>query len=281
MRSPFRYTRQEKRGITILLILIASFQGVLWFYEPGFKSHRAPLMTFDSLATIPMDSLAGPENPNTFSRFRPFNPNFITDYKGYLLGMSAEELDRLYDFRKEGRYVHSAEEFRRVTKISDSLLKAISPNFSFPQFGTRVKSADGRKKVAPEFRDLNKASAQDLKAISGIGPVLSSRIVRFRDRLGGFLVDEQLLDVYGLDEEVARRALKVFRVREVPHIRKISLNRAGEEELGKLVYLGKRFAKRIVTYRDSIGRFDSVEQLTKIEDFPSDRIDRIKLYLGL
>lgn len=281
MRSPFRYTRQEKRGITILLILIASFQGVLWFYDPGFKSHRVPLMTFDSLATIPMDSLAGPENPNTFSRFRPFNPNFITDYKGYLLGMSAEELDRLYDFRKEGRYVHSAEEFRRVTKISDSLLKAISPNFSFPQFGTRVKSADGRKKVAPEFRDLNKASAQDLKAISGIGPVLSSRIVRFRDRLGGFLVDEQLLDVYGLDEEVARRALKVFRVREVPHIRKISLNRAGEEELGKLVYLGKRFAKRIVTYRDSIGRFDSVEQLTKIEDFPSDRIDRIKLYLGL
>ncbi len=29
----------------------------------------------------------------------PFNPNYITDYKGYSLGMSNEEIDRLHQFR--------------------------------------------------------------------------------------------------------------------------------------------------------------------------------------
>ncbi len=214
-------------------------------------------------------------------RFRPFNPNYITDYKGYLLGMSAEELDRLYAFRREGRYVNSAREFLLVTQIPDSLLEVIAPYFSFPEFSGKRSVEREKLKGSPVFRDLNKASAEELQSISGIGPVLSSRIVRFRDRLGGFLLDDQLLDVYGLDQEVGRRVLEVYRVKQVPGIKRISLNTASEEELSDLVYLGRRLASRIVAYRDAHGRFDSIEQLTKIEDFPSERIGRIKLYLAL
>ncbi|GGD44079.1 ComEA family DNA-binding protein [Muriicola marianensis] len=275
MRPPFRYSKQEKRGISALLILIATLQCILWFYNPAFKSDKVPLLTIDSLI------ISSPEHPATERAVRPFNPNYINDYRGYLLGMSALELDRLYTFRKKGKYVNSAEEFRRVTEISDSLLRVIAPYLSFPQFNKKQKVTVRRKQKPFELKDLNKATAEDLQAISGIGPVLSSRIVRFRNRLGGFLVDEQLFDVYGLDEEVGRRALKVFRVQEAPPVELISLNRAGEVELCKLVYLGKRLAERIVAYRDSVGKFDSIEQLTKIEDFPSERINRIKLYLAL
>lgn len=45
--------------------------------------------------------------------------------------------------------------------------------------------------------DINAATAEDFKTINGIGEKLSARIVKFRDRLGGFLTSEQLYDVYG------------------------------------------------------------------------------------
>lgn len=50
--------------------------------------------------------------------------------------------------------------------------------------------------------ELNKADAQDLLVLPGVGPVLSQRIVRFREVLGGFHDIDDLYDVFGLDSSV-------------------------------------------------------------------------------
>jgi competence ComEA-like helix-hairpin-helix protein len=280
MKSHFRYGKQEKRGIFFLLFLIASLQS--GFYFINLKSTRAkePYFKVDTLAQAFIDSVkASPPKKDGFE-LRPFNPNFITDYRGYVLGISPEELDRLYEFRKSGRYIRTAEEFQAVTQITDKLLTQLEPYFKFPSFRQSNKIQSGAaEKVIP--RDLNSATARELQQISGIGPVLSARIIRFRDRLGGFMVTEQLLDVYGLDREVAEKAMKKFQVLKTPEIRKINLNKAQVNELTSLVYLNRAIAMKIVAYREQLGRYDSIEQLTKIEDFPTDRIQRIKLYLAL
>ncbi|MGB1364061.1 MAG: ComEA family DNA-binding protein [Flavobacteriales bacterium] len=57
----------------------------------------------------------------------------------------------------------------------------------------------------PESRvtlELNMAAAEDLRSLPGVGPVLSQRIVRFRDVLGGFHNIDDLYEVYGLDSSV-------------------------------------------------------------------------------
>ena len=46
------------------------------------------------------------------------------------------------------------------------------------------------------------ADAQDLEVLPGLGPVLSKRIVRFREMLGGFHDIDNLYEVYGLDSNV-------------------------------------------------------------------------------
>jgi DNA uptake protein ComE-like DNA-binding protein len=225
----------------------------------------------------------------------PFNPNFITDYKGYTLGMSIEEIDRLHTFRAKNKYVNSSKEFQKVTQVSDSLLSIISFYFKFPEW-TKIgrkpflaknrhsisditQAKRGRKKA--EIKDLNLVSAEELKAINGIGEKLSARIIKFRDRLGGFLVDEQLYDVYGLEPEVVERALKKFKVLNPPKIEKININAASVEMLTKLIYLQKNVAINIVSYRDSKGSIDSFAELSNIENFPIKKIDRIALYLSL
>ncbi|MDB2632080.1 hypothetical protein N9Y27_03770 [Flavobacteriaceae bacterium] len=67
----------------------------------------------------------------------PFNPNFITSYKGYELGMSLEEIERLHAFRAQNKWINSSQDFQKVTGISDSLLAAISPYFKFPKWVTQ------------------------------------------------------------------------------------------------------------------------------------------------
>jgi DNA uptake protein ComE-like DNA-binding protein len=130
-------------------------------------------------------------------------------------------------------------------------------------------------------KDWNQATPEELKGIYGIGDKLSARIVKFRNRLGGFMVNEQLYDVYGLEEEVVLRILEEFRVKEQPAIERININTATRREMEQLIYINQNLAIQIVTYRDSVGIIQSFNEFLKIEDFPADKIDRIKLYLSL
>jgi DNA uptake protein ComE-like DNA-binding protein len=80
---------------------------------------------------------------------------------------------------------------------------------------------------------------------------------------------------------VVRRAFEVFEVQNPPDINKIFINSASAEELSKLVYITQSVAQSIVDYRDVNGSINSFDELSEIEDFPSDKIKRIALYLSL
>lgn len=281
MRSHLRFTKQEKRGIFFLLLLISVIQ--VGYYLFATHNHQDAFSKFeiDSIALHYIDSVKRSTPLRKDLVIRPFNPNFIQDYKGYLLGLSPAELDRLYSFREKGSFVQTAEEFQRVTLISDSLLTLLSPYFKFPDF---TRYADNEKPVKREIEkaiDLNSATEGELRSISGIGTVLARRILKFRKSLGGFLEEEQLYDVYGLEPEVAKKAIKKFKVFVKPAIIKININSASAGEISSLVYINRHLAEQIVAYRNELGKFDSIAQLTKIEDFPTTKIHRIALYLAL
>jgi len=281
MRSHLRYTKQEKRGIFFLLLLITGIQSGYYFFASHSNQDDSSKFIVDSIAIHYIDSVKRSQPLKTEWFTRPFNPNYLNDYKGYLLGLSPDELDRLYSFREKGNFVNSAKEFQKVTLISDSLLTCLSPYFKFPDF-TRI--ANNKKSVRKEIQkviDLNSATEEELRSISGIGAVLSARILKFRKSLGGFLDEEQLYDVYGLEPQVAQRAMKKFKVLVKPAITKININTASVEEISNLVYIKRNLAERIIAYRNEVGKFDSMPQLTKIEDFPATKIHRIALYLAL
>ena len=266
-----------------MLLLIIVLQGV-YFYVSSSSNGEPSKFLVDNVEQSWVDSLRLDQQQKTSFKLYPFNPNFITDYKGYTLGIAPEELDRLYAFRKQGKYVNTAKEFQRVTLVSDSLLDEISPYFKFPNWNKSVKSTFTKKRNesnSVEILDLNKATAQDLKKVKGIGDKLSARIVKFRDRLGGFLVEEQLHDVYGLEPEVVERTLKNFKVLTAPEIRKVNVNTATVEELSRLIYINQSLAQEIVQFRRINGSFKSLDDLAMVETFPNERIDRIKLYLTL
>ncbi len=128
--------------------------------------------------------------------------------------------------------------------------------------------------------NLNEATANDLRKVPGIGEVLSARIIKFRNGLGGFLTNEQLYDVYGLDSSVAERTLKKFQVIQAPKVEKININTASVEELANLVYIPYHVAENIVSYREENGMFSSLNELFNVSEFPINKIERLELYLS-
>jgi competence ComEA-like helix-hairpin-helix protein len=284
MKSHFSFNKKERSGIFFLVLLIILLQ-VTYFFIKWNSPKRNSKFTLNTKAQAKIDSLKLRELAKDTVKIYSFNPNFTTDYKGYTLGMSIQEIDRLRAYRESGKYVNSAADFQTVTKVSDSLLAVISPYFKFPEWTQKLEKRTEvsipEKKQKPAIRDLNIATADDLKQINGIGEKLSKRIVKFRNRLGGFLVNEQLYDVYGLESEVVERALKKFQILNPPKINKININTASADELTSLVYIQYDVAKKIVRYRQKNDAFKSFTELSTIEGFPKEKIERIKLYLSL
>jgi DNA uptake protein ComE-like DNA-binding protein len=283
-KSYFQYSKSQRSGIFLLVLLCLICQFAFFYWDPSSENGEDSEKQKWIGLQAKVDSLKV-EKQNYIPKIYPFNPNFITDYKGSKLGMSIEEIDRLLNFRKTNQYVNSASEFQKVTQVSDSLLNAISPYFKFPDWVNKSKAKSYKpfeKRIEKIIvLDINLATNEDLIKIFGIGPALSDRILKQKELLGGFVSMKQMNDVWGLSPEVIENLNKHFKVVSLPKIKKIDINNSSIKELMVFPYFKYSLAKAIVTYRSMNGDFKIFEDLTKINGFPSEKLDIIRLYLYL
>ena len=283
-KSHFTYSSGERKGIFMLLGLIALIQAIVFFVDFKIREPESREKQQWLAMQTQIDSMKS-EKENHNIKFYPFNPNFISDYKGSKLGMSVAEIDRLTAFRKLDHYVNSAKEFQEVTKVSDSLLGAISPFFKFPEWLKNRKvfkvhpNKDFVEKQKNVIMDINLASQDDLIKVYGIGEALSERILKEKDKFGGFVSMEQLEKIWGLSPEVILQLKEHFTVSTIPAVKKIKINTATIKELMQFPYFKYALAKSIVTYRSMNGDIKSSEDLIKINGFPVEIVGIIGLYL--
>ena len=284
-KSHFWYNKNQRNGILFLVLLIFILQFIYFFVD--FSSDKEINIDTSELNIFQqqIDSLKEVKKENEKTKIFPFNPNYITDFKGYQLGMSVEEIDKLLAFRKTGKFVNSNEEFQNITGINDSLLMAISTYFKFPDWVNSKKDKENLRKSKntnlskQEIRDLNLVTVKELILINGIGDKLSKRIIDYRELLKGFSFNEQLYEVYFLDTIVANNVLNRYQVLNKPKIEKLEINSANFKEVLHLPYIDYDLTKKIFNYRDEIGAYSTLEDLKKIDSFPLEKYDRIALYL--
>ena len=170
-QSFVKFNKSQKTGLLSFFLVIVLLQLIFVFADFSLPSieNKAEKQEWLSLQNV-VDSLKLQSNKNT-PKIYPFNPNFITDFKGYKLGMSIAEIDRLLSFRKTNKYVNSPQEFQNITKVSDSLLATIAPYFKFPDWVKNKKNNTFQKfdfptkptKEAVAVKDINTATQEDLK----------------------------------------------------------------------------------------------------------------------
>jgi DNA uptake protein ComE-like DNA-binding protein/soluble cytochrome b562 len=281
-KSYFIFTRTQRNGLLVLITLMLSLQLCYYFIDFSIAESN-PVEKRQWLALQHKIDSVQKITPEKQKHYL-FNPNFITDYKGYKLGMSVAEIDRLHAFRNEGRFVNSAREFQAVTKVSDSLLTAMAIDFKFPDWVTKKQSRQFgndayKQKMKIPVIDINAATKEELMAVYGIGDALSDRILKQKEILGGFVSMAQMEDVWGLQPEVVDKIKARFNVSATPTVTKIKINDASISALAKFPYFRYALAKEIVTYRSMNGAISGIADLTKIKNFPIEKVEIIAVYL--
>jgi len=283
-KSHFGYHKRQRDGIFFLLIFIVFLQCIFFFVDFSSEESTAVSKTEIIAFQHEMDSLKNAEIRKSIWKIYPFNPNYITDFKGHQLGMSPNEIDKLLAFRTQGKYINSTKQFQEITGVNDSLLNKISPYFKFPDWKTSGKTigkqySNSKIEKSITKKDINAASAEDLKMINGIGDKLAKRIIDYRTKIQGFSFNDQVFDVWALDKEVANKVLLYFEVTKSPSIKKININTATFKEVLSIVYLDYDLTKKIFNYKNQVAEIQSIEELKKIDGFPLEKFNRIALYL--
>ncbi len=289
IKSFLQFNKSQRIGIFSLFTIIILLQVLYYFIDfTPQKTVNPEEQKWLSLSSK-IDSLQE-EKPTLANKIYPYNPNFITDFKGYKLGMTTAEIDKLLAFRKLGKFANSPKEFQAVTGISDSLLNVMSPHFKFPDwFNNKSESnyTDDQNNKYQKFpekeklvvKDINLATKEDLMKISGIGEAISDRILAYKLNFKSFVTMEQMNEIYGLSPEVIQKLTINFQIINNPNIEKIDINNLSIKELTKFPYFKYQIARNIVIYRSMNGEIKNIAELSEIKDFPVDKIKIIALYL--
>lgn len=282
-----KFSNDQRKAIVLLLGIIITAQFFYFFAKFDNETDDGPEKLHWISLQQEIDSLKVAKGNNAYKTY-PYNPNFITDYKGYKLGMSVVEIDRLHEFRKLNKYVNSAKEFQDVTKVSDSLLQVMAVDFKFPEWVT-IKGGNNKyvkfenkafAKIPKVQMDINQASQEDLVKVYGVGAEFSKRILEYKERLGCFVSMDQIAEVWGLSPEAIQGVASNFKISSTPGMTKLDINNASLNEISKFPYFKYALARKIVTYRSMNGNFANIEDLIKINGFPAEKAKIIALYLS-
>ena len=204
----------------------------------------------------------------------PFNPNTITEEEWRQIGLTERQVRNIMNYKAKGGKFYSKNDLGKLYTISEEDFAQLEPFIVLPevqrtkktksteQSGVSTGSTTAKpvEKKAIPIVDLNTVDSTSLVELPRIGGFMASRILEFRDKLGGFVDLEQLRDVKGMDE--ARFvAIKPYIILGAVEIRKVDVNRADFKTLVHHPYLSYVQVKRIFNQREKRGMIKNWAQL--------------------
>ena len=169
--------------------------------------------------------------------------------------------------------VHVPDTFRRTVYIRDTVRRKW---YVWDTVRVEVKSVRyTAKSRPPEPLDLNMADSTELVRLPGIGASTAMKIIRYRERLGGYTEITQLAEIDGLPDSL----MKWFIITDTIPVSRIAVNKATLAELRRHPYIDFYQARAIVEFRNERGIIKSPEQLSFLEEFTAQDLIRLKPYL--
>lgn len=281
----FRFNRSQRRGIValsiLILLLILTRVVVNWSYrteKPQITVSELKPLLIDKQDTVGETSKHNPpshyrKKTSTVHSEKPrlvfFDPNKIDAVGLKHFGWSSYLIRSFINYRNALGGYHSKKQIREVYGMTDSIYNTIVPYIQWQDKPVLVDRGP---------LDLNSADTSMLKVLPGIGRVLSKRIVSFRDYLGGYAYKEQLLEVYGLSQEVFQKISSRVEIRVPPQ--KVNINEANVDQLVALPYLDDyKIARAIVNFRSQHGKFENAEDMLNIRIVDSVLFKKITPYI--
>ncbi len=291
IRSFFGFSRTETNGFLILIPLMLILLFAEPIYQAWFTSQPLDLTEdsrkLDSIVATwkyeSKDSVVGKIVAPTTKPFL-FDPNLISAKEFVSLGFKENIANRIVNFRLKGGKFKIKSDLKKIYGIDTSRVITLYPFISLPDVIEKSKPIQLKEQFKviakkAEIIDINLADTTQLIELKGIGSKLSARIIKYRNRMGGFISQDQLTEVYGLDSLVIKELKAHTFIAENFIPKQININRATEKELSAMPYIKFSLAKAIVAYRFQHGNYSSLDELKKIALLEVVTFEKIKPYL--
>lgn len=188
------------------------------------------------------DNIRRANTPRRYESFR-FDPNTASIDDLMRLGFSQKQAQSIDNYRKKGGRFRRKADFAKSFVVEDSVFRRLEEYIDIPKI------------------DINKADSALFETLPGIGKYFASKMVSYREELGGYSYPEQLMDIRHFDREkydglkdlITVGSSKPYQLWTVP-----------EKELTKHPYIGKAAAHGIVLFRGNSPVSDwTVENLVR------------------
>lgn len=287
IRELFSFSKKERNGIVgllfIIFILLVTGKLIPLFIAPDntdFSKWDAEVNTYlaKNGNSIPVKNILHPV---------AFNPNKVDSVSLVNMGLPPKVISNWLKYLHKGGRFKDKEGVKKIFGMTPGLFEQLDSFIVIPRlkiakvkeagsYQGSDKSGDGIKRDTIVWRtwskretkpvmvqELNSTDSLHLLDIPGIGPVFASRIIRYRNLLGGYYSVSQLKEVYGMREENFMAVSQYFTA-DQSTLKKLNINFSTVQELGRHPYVGFSAARKICKLRDKTGKFSSPENLSTV-----------------
>ena len=299
LNTYFSISKREFNGLLALVILILLIAAIPRLYFAAATQHPAraavgeltlALKTRERRYHPPKAYYAGERKKaqrNVVRKLFVFDPNVIGAEDWQRLGLSARQSAVIINYRAKGAKFRRAEDLQKMYTINEEMYKRLLPYVKIAPpliaaspYGNSTYSQKLKKSTQEvSIVELNGADSATLVGIRGIGPAFAIRILKYRERLGGFHKKEQLMEVYGLD------SAKYYEIKDqvsldLGNLRKIDINDVETADFKGHPYIKYKQANAIIQYRKQHGNYADIADLSKVLILDAETINRLAPYLN-
>ena len=274
------FSKKERSGIIALVVIMTIFLLLPSIFEP-----KLPPIFVDTVyklnsinneplkpnpASVIVDSEIITIKPSLFY----FDPNIISEKGWVQLGLNQKIIRTILNYRNKGGQFRVATDLKKIWGLLPEDAERLIPFVQIKQFESKIKNVEYKTVQPKKILDINEASITDWESLPGIGPVLANRIIRYREKLGGFSSVEQIKKTYGITDSVFQLILPGLSIKELikeslnKPIQKAELNLADINKADEATLLKagipESISKAIVLYRKQYGKYQQMSDLKKI-----------------
>jgi len=293
VKEYFTFSRKERKAAIALLLLTGIFIVLPYVYpvpkttvpvNNELQQQIAALQTGDRS----LDTGYQKENtriiweapPAAYTLFL-FDPNTLDSAGWRKLGIREKTTKTILNYRNKGGQFRQPDDIRKIWGLMPAEANRIIPYVRITEVKDKYpyySNNPGKPVVKPTVVDINTASVDQLKILPGMDYSMPYRIIKYKERLGGFISIEQVKETFGMTDSVFH-AIQPFLTIGTPTLRKLNINTATDYELSYHPYIGRDIGKAIVIYRQVHGNYQSVEDLRKIIFLKEDVLQKMAPYL--
>lgn len=286
--SRFYISKRNKRGIYSVLfiaLLVVFTPRILLFFIPKekFVINEEDIVYLENSAEKSKKAQSYYQYEKKGSKFkRPkskFDPNDYSLSDWIDLGLSEKQAKVILKFTERG--IYSNEQLERIFVLPPQLFALIKDSTIFKERESNKEFDQSTKPVKKRVLiEFNSATQEELESIPGIGSFFAKNIIKYRDRLGGFVRKEQLLEVWKLDIDKYSSIEEYVEI-DPSKVNKIKLNSVNAEEMKDHPYMNWNIANSIVKIRQQLSGFKKIDDIKQSVLIDEELFEKLKPYLSL